>query len=295
MLSTSSNPKLQPSLWSFDAIGTYWLIETDTALSSQIKDGITKCIEDFDVAYSRFRADSMVSRVAQTAGTYSFPDDSSELMRIYEQLYVATDGAMTPLVGDTLRTMGYDKDYSLQPGIVAPVKDWHMVMRWDKAIVTTEEPITLDFGAVGKGYLVDKLAAILEKNDIVTYIIDASGDIRQRGDNRQKIGLEDPRDSSRVIGVADLQNASLCASVSNRRRWGNGLHHVIDGRTGKPTNSIIATWVITDTTALADGLATALFFVDDNQLRSLGEFQFVRLRYDGQVEHSRDFVGQLFI
>jgi thiamine biosynthesis lipoprotein len=142
--------------------------------------------------------------------------------------------------------------------------------------------------------LVDIIAEILESNEIDTYVIDASGDIRHRG-AAQTVGLEDPLDPSRVIGIVELQNASLCASASNRRKWGNGLHHVIDGRTGKPTDDVIASWVIADTTAVADGLATALFFVDSDSLQVFDEFQFVRLHNDGHVEHSHDFVGQLFV
>jgi thiamine biosynthesis lipoprotein len=60
-----------------------------------------------------------------------------------------------------------------------------------------------------------------------------------------------------VIGVVDLVNRALCASAVNRRTWGEGLHHVIDGRTRKPTTEVVATWVIADDAATADGLARA--------------------------------------
>ena len=42
------------------------------------------------------------------------------------------------------------------------------------------EPIVLDVGAAGKGYLVDIIATLLEDHDIYDYTIDASGDIKQR-------------------------------------------------------------------------------------------------------------------
>lgn len=134
-------------------------------------------------------------------------------------------------------------------------------MRWNGTTVTTTRPVTLDFGAAGKGCLVDEVAEILEKAGVSEYVIDASGDIRQRGDEPQKIGLENPYDTTSVIGVANVQNTSLCASASNRRRWGNDLHHVLDGRTGQPTNNVVATWVVADSTMVADGLATALFCI----------------------------------
>jgi thiamine biosynthesis lipoprotein len=174
------------------------------------------------------------------------------------------------------------------------VPRWDDVMTWDGTKVTTTQPILLDFGAVGKGYLVDLVAELLEQRGVGEYVIDASGDIRHHGGNEQIIGLENPMDPSLAIGTAKLQNASLCASATNRRKWGNGLHHVIDGRTGKPTDDVIATWVVADTTAAADGLATALFFVGAERLKDW-KFQYVRLHSDGKIEHSHDFVGELFI
>ena len=291
---TRSNQKPKHN-WQFEAIGTGWSIETPRELDETIKDLIGGQIETFDKTYSRFRDDSLVARIAEEPGTYEFPDNIVGLIDLYYQLYDATNGAVTPLIGDRLSALGYDKDYSFTPKETKRVMSWGEVMQWDGRKVKTSQQITLDFGAAGKGYLVDEVAKVLEINDISDYVIDASGDIRCHSNAAQRVGLENPDDPSTVIGVVDIQNASLCASATNRRRWGNGLHHVIDGRTGEPTNEIVATWVIADSTALADGLATALFFVPPNSLTQLGQFQFVRLFADGHVEYSHDFVGQLFV
>lgn len=80
-----------------------------------------------------------------------------------------------------------------------------------------------------------------------------------------------------VIGVYNLKNTSLCASATNRRAWGDNLHHVIDPKTGKPTQDVIATWVVGDTTAIADGLATALFFTNGEQLQKAFDFSYIRM------------------
>lgn len=293
MPSTKSNPKLQPS-WQFEAIGTQWAIETPTVLDDSVKTEVMHVIDEFDAVYSRFRDDSLVAKIAQAAGTYTFPDSSRELVDLYRKLYMATNGAVTPLVGDTLSALGYDKDYTLQESGVVPVPTWDDVMRWDGVTVTTTRPVLLDFGAAGKGCLVDVVAELLEKAGVSDYVIDASGDMRHRGSEPQRVGLENPYDPTSVIGVINLQNNSLCASASNRRRWGNDLHHVLDGRTGQPTNDVVATWVVADSTMVADGLATALFFVPADQLTVFGDFQFVRLLSNGRIEHSTHFVGELF-
>lgn len=281
-------------MWQFAAIGTQWSIETPVVISDEVKVLVTDTFDQFDKTYSRFRDDSLVMTVAQQPGTYTFPDTSIEFIAIYQKLYAATDGAVTPLVGDALVSMGYDKDYTLQPKDIPAVPRWGDGIEWQGPILTTRRPVTLDFGAVGKGYLVDIIAGTLESNGIDTYTIDASGDVRHHGPTPQVIGLENPHDTTRVIGTMTIQNASLCASATNRRRWANGLHHVIDGRTSKPTNEIVATWVAAASTAVADGIATALFFVDAERLREW-DFQFVRLYANGKIEHSEDFVGELFI
>lgn len=281
-------------MWQFEAIGTHWSIETPDALNDDVKKSITTVIEQFDKTYSRFRDDSLVMQIAKRAGEYDFPKAWDDLIQLYRQLYLATDGAVTPLVGDALTNLGYDKDYTLMQKSAGDVANWDDVMQLRGSRVITSRPVILDFGAAGKGYLVDLVAHILERSGVKEYTIDASGDIRHRGANQQVIGLENPYDASRVIGTMMLQNVSLCASASNRRRWGDGLHHVVDGRTGRPTNEIVATWVHAKTTALADGLATALFFVGADRL-DMWDFQYVRLYADGKVEHSKNFVGELFV
>ena len=81
-----------------------------------------------------------------------------------------------------------------------------------------------------------------------------------RGDASERIALEHPADPPKAIGVVELREGALCASASNRRSWGDGLHHVIDAVTGIPTADVIATWALAPDALHADGLATALFF-----------------------------------
>ncbi len=279
----------------FDAIGTRWTIDVAAPLPATIQRSIYRRVELFDRIYSRFRDDSLIGLLTKKPGTYTFPEDSVELVRWYQLLYVATEGALTPLVGAALSSLGYDKNYSFTAGDVRPVELWEDVMTWHGPTVSIRKPVTLDFGAAGKGYLVDIIGNLLEANGIGEYVIDASGDIRHRGGDTQTIGLEHPDDPTRVIGTAILRNASLCASATNRRKWGDGLHHVIDGRTAIPTENVVATWVVADDTMIADGLATALFFSEPTQLQKCAPFEYVRLFSDGTLERSKDFEGELFV
>lgn len=285
----------QPSRWTFEAFGTGWTIETDQLLSGAARQAITERLARFDQAYSRFRDDSLVAAMADRAGTFTFPSDFAPLYAFYLELFRRTGGSVSPLVGQQLEQAGYDKKYTLRPGVITDIPRLEDAVSWDgDRTVTTKQPIVFDIGAAGKGYAVDLIAPIIEK-EARAYVIDASGDISHRGAASEQIGLEHPGDPSKVIGVARLKNRSLCASAVNRRAW-QGMHHIIDPKAKKPVENVAATWVIADDTMQADGLATALFFVDSPaDLSKRFSFEFVRMFADGSVDCSPGFEGELFI
>lgn len=282
--------------WHFGAIGTHWEIDTVDPLGASVKAAISERIEEFDRVYSRFRDDSVITSLAREAQTVVLPSDAEELFALYRSLYEATRGALSPLVGDTLSHLGYDATYRLTslPGPAGPTPPFDDVVSLDGTTLTTYRPVTLDIGAVGKGFLVDIVAGLLDDNGVTEYTIDASGDLRHRGDTPERVGLENPRDVDHVVGVAEVSNRALAASATNRRTWGDGLHHIVDALTGLPTQSVEATFVIADTAAMADGLATALFMVSPDDLRPVGEFDWVMMMSDGSLRASPNFPGEVF-
>ncbi|WP_449488082.1 FAD:protein FMN transferase [Streptomyces purpurascens] len=83
-------------------------------------------------------------------------------------------------------------------------------------------------------------------------------------------------------------------ACADRRAWADGLHHVVDARTGLPVRGVVATWVVADEAAVADGLATALFFTEGRRLAREFDFAYVRMHADGHAEVSRNFPGEVF-
>jgi thiamine biosynthesis lipoprotein len=290
-------------LFSFDAIGTGWEIETARPLDRRLRERILERVALFDKTYSRFRADSLVSRLAASpaGGRFEFPEDAVELFDLYDKLHTATGGAVDPLVGRDLELLGYDESYSLEPASDA-VRGAHARGRgaWatevvrDGTTLITRRPVVIDVGAAGKGYLVDILAELVRDAGHMQFVIDGSGDLRHEGGRGIEVGLEHPFDSELAIGVAEVRNRALCASAVNRRAWGNGLHHLLDARTAEPTRDVVATWVVADDAATADGLATALFFAAPDELAQVFRFSYVRMFADGRGEVSSDFDGELF-
>lgn len=290
-----------PAGWQekFEAIGTHWTIDIFDALDGiekdELFDKIHSRINEFDLAYSRFRSDSLVTQMSQQAGDYTLPDDATPLIQVYEKLYRLTEGKFTPLIGRTLEQAGYDANYSLKPKKLDAPLAWDKVIAYEPSnrTIALKQPALLDFGAAGKGYLVDIVSEIIEKEGIQSYTVDAGSDIRYRGQEVLKVGLENPTDATQAIGVAELKNQSLCASAGNRRKW-EGFHHIINPQTLQSPQDILATWAIAETTLIADGVTTALFLTAPESLISHFNFQYLILYSDFSIKKSAEFPAELF-
>ncbi|MDQ0728932.1 FAD:protein FMN transferase [Microbacterium sp. W4I20] len=279
--------------WRFEAIGTGWEIETSVELTDADRAAVAAEIDRFDREWSRFRDDSDVTRLGREGGALA-STDARVMLDAYRELSDATGGAVNPLVADSLSALGYDPGYSLIAGepVSAPA-DWQDRVSWTDAAATASAPALLDVGALGKGRLVDLVTTVLSgvSGDVV---VDAGGDIRVRG-AAARIGLEHPFDARKAIGVVSVQDGALCASAVNRRAWGNGLHHVLDARTGVPVRTWAATWAFAPEAMRADAVATALFFDGGPALAAAWGVEWVRMTTDGRVERSPGCPAELFL
>lgn len=285
--------------WSFEAIGTHWWVGLYQACNPQllatIQQRIADRIAEFDKTYSRFRADSTVTAIAQQSGDYSLPADAAALLHFYRQLYISTDGRVTPLIGQLISDAGYDASYSLQPSKLQPTPTWEDVMQYKDGHLITTQPVLLDFGAAGKGYLVDIVAELLADAGIQQFCIDAGGDMLCRGLTQPiRVGMENPDNNQQVIGVANLQNAALCGSSGSKRTWGD-YHHIMDPSMRASPRHIKAVWVVANDCMMADGLTTALYFTQPQPLQSLYDFEYVIIHSDNTVTQSPGFPVELFV
>ncbi|MET3141907.1 UNVERIFIED_ORG: thiamine biosynthesis lipoprotein [Arthrobacter sp. UYEF2] len=284
-----------PEDFRFDGIGTRWEISTPRPLDAGVRARLLTLVERYDGDWSRFRSDSTVSAMAREPGRYELPAEAADLGWLYRSLYDITGGAMTPLIGGSLERLGYDAAYSLRPeGFALPAPRWEDVLTWNGQVLTTFAPLVLDIGAIGKGQLVDLLAVELRSCGVDSFLIDASGDLLHRGPDPVSVALEHPYDPARAIGTVSLAGNALCASASNRRAWGDGLHHVLDGTTGLPVSTAVGTWTIAESTMVADALATALFFVPGSELEQTFDFSWLTVFSDGSAAYSAGFEGTLF-
>ncbi|MGX6449155.1 FAD:protein FMN transferase, partial [Patulibacter sp. S7RM1-6] len=173
------------------------------------------------------------------------------------------------------------------------VPAWDATVRRVGRRLELARPALLDVGAAGKGQLVDLVAGLLTARGVAGHVVDAGGDLRVTGPEPLRVALEHPRDPTRAIGVVEVRDGALAGSAVGRRAWAD-RHHVLDGRTGEPTRTVVATWAIAATAMEADGLATALFFASPGALERSFAFTGVRVFADGRYERSADLPGELF-
>ncbi|GAA1545497.1 thiamine biosynthesis lipoprotein [Microbacterium ginsengiterrae] len=278
--------------WRFDAIGTRWEVETESALDAERRSEVERIVADFDATWSRFRPDSTVTRLSSAGGEALATADAAPMLEAFRELSAATAGAVNPLIGDSLAALGYDAEYSLHAGAPVPApQEWTRTLTWNRERLRLASAAMIDVGALGKGRLVDLVTDALAGID-GALVVDAGGDMTVRGEAR--IALEHPFDPTRAIGVATVRDQALCASAINRRAWGDGLHHVLDARTGAPVTTWAATWAFAADAMHADAVATALFFDGGPELAHRWGVEWVRMSTSGRAERTPGAPVELF-
>ncbi len=154
-----------------------------------------------------------------------------------------------------------------------------------------------DLGALGKGYFVDVIEQRLTSAGLKRFLVNGSGDISYKGTGAISVGLEHPGDPTKVIGVIEMTGAKnsscMCSSGINRRKWGK-YNHVIDPHTSSSPDEIIATWVIAPTTAIADALASCLFFVAPENFASKYQFEYCIMNKENKIKKSPGFEATFY-
>ena len=284
------------------ALGSGLIMSSDRDLSSARSD-CAALISDFDHALSRFRSDSLLSSLTGSARRVEFPLFCAPLFDLYDLMFAATSGRFTPTIADSLLRMGYGHVYgSLGEEPVVWGRD---VWRNDGEpnVLYSSRPVHLDFGAAGKGYLVDLLHMIVGDD----CMINAAGDIFMSSGGT--VALENPWNVEQAVGIVRVHaNAAVCASSPARRHWtalntAQEVHHIVDATTSENPHDVAAIWTLVrseDTqlpTAWADALSTALFFCDPNSLLlpSISRFEFARLLSTKNAQQSKNWPGEFFV
>lgn len=222
---------------------------------------------------SRYRADSVVSRLGEAAGVAPVPvsPEVMAVLRSAQQLAQSTDGAFDVTVG---ALKGWDfaaaekqvpsaRQIARQLSLVGP-SGLVLDARAGTAYLT-RRGMALDLGGVAKLPILEAGMRVLHEQGVLNAMINGGGDVLTLGawqGRPWRIGLRDPRAPQRLLGVVEVEGASVVASSGDYERFffhgGERLHHVLNPRTGRPTSGVHGVSLIARDVAAVNGLGAAL-------------------------------------
>lgn len=230
-------------------------------------DRIAARLAQLEARWSRFRADSEITRLNRAGGApVPVSPDTRRLLEHLVAGWRLAAGRFDPTVLPALVAAGYDRSFEqLTTGAsaVAPVPGRGLDgLELDDHHARLPAGIAVDPGGLGKGLAADLVTAeALAAGWATGILVNLGGDLRAAGDTPSPgwgVELDDP--AGVTVGLVD---GAVATSTTSRRRWtttdGRDHHHVIDPRTGAPAaTDARSVTVVTGEAWLAEALATAL-------------------------------------
>jgi thiamine biosynthesis lipoprotein len=239
----------------FHAMGTEIVVGAAEPIAFE---AVARLFGDREATFSRFIADSELNRVNTSAGrvvraSTAFVDTLSLALRLADE----TDGLVDPTLGAALEAAGYSDDFERlrpDPSPPAPARagTWRSVRILGRC-VAVPAGVRLDLNGVVKAQAVDDALALLRGDGFVS----AGGDLAVRGE----LNVALPSGETVL-----LRRGALATSGTVKRRWLRGgavQHHLIDPRTGRPSESRWEQVTVCGATCIAaDTAAKAAFLLD---------------------------------
>jgi FAD:protein FMN transferase len=251
-----------------------WTADDDTALAA-----FEHVFDDFDYVdrvLSVWHADSEVSRINAGAGKEAvrIKPEVMEVLQAAQQVSEWTGGKFDVTFGalSGLWKFDHDQDNRIpRPEEIAarlPLVDFRS-LQLDPAAGTAflrRSGMRVHLGGIGKGYAVDRAAAMLRSHGIRNFLIQAGGDLLaggRRGDRAWRAAIRDPRGPADVIFAAvDLGDETFSTSGDYERFFisnGQRYHHILDPDAGQPARGARSVTIVAKRAMLADALSTGVF------------------------------------
>ncbi len=163
---------------------------------------------------------------------------------------------------------------------------------------TVELPsgFSIDLGGIAKGYGVDRAMGVLLAHGIQNGLVQAGGDTKALGrkfDAPWQIAIKNPRRQGDVFAVLPVVNQCVQTSGDYERFFvidGRRYHHILDPRTGRPSQGCMSATVIGPEATFADGIATAMCILGPDEgmalIEELERVEAVLVGMDGRVHLS---------
>jgi len=219
-------------------------------------------VRRLDALLSNFRPESEWSLVNREAFRRAVPV-STELFDLLAQCVEysrQSEGSFDITVGPLMKIWGFYKGTGHIPhraeirGALSNVGWRNIQLDASAHTVRFLKPnLEIDPGGIGKGYAVDRMAAILLRDGITSGFIAASRSsmyaigtppFEPRG---WRVDIPDPRDQKKTVFEVFLKNESMSTSGATEKFFVAGGHtysHIMDPRTGYPAQGVLQVSVI---------------------------------------------------
>ena len=243
-----------------------------------------------------------------------------DMLLYAKEMYAKTNGKLNIAMGSVLsiwhdyRTAGLDdpSNAELPPMEVLSEAALHtnindLIIDENACTVWLADPLmTLDVGAIAKGYAVEMTARMLEERGISGFVINVGGNVRTVGTKANGelwlAGIENPVPDAEEPYVAylGLAGESIVTSGSYQRFYivdGKNYHHIIDAETLLPADRYLSVSIVCKDSALGDALSTALFCMTPEDglalIESIPDAEALWIMTDESRQQSSGFVSYL--
>jgi thiamine biosynthesis lipoprotein len=276
---TGENLLRHPNLHRFShgAMATVFeafLFHDDRTYANQAAVEAFRIADAVEQELSRFAPNGDVGRInrAATGDAVRVGTHALECLSLGLELQKRTRGAFDLTAGALkdrwLRSNGGMQNAGMEQAKEPPdVEPPPFMVDRDTHTVRLLRPATLDLGAIGKGYAVDRMAESLHEWDIATALVHggrssvfAYGSVPGR--SGWPVAIRHPEDRARELGCFDLNGRGMGASGLEKGP------HIVHPGTGRPVEPGRAVWAFAPDAATADAVSTAFMVMTLEEIRS---------------------------
>ena len=257
------------------------LIHDDIAKTEQILDDIEKQLSAFHRSWHAWE-DSELTRFNQALNAtqgVEIPASLVELIDLSQLYYLKSNQLFNPALGKLIAAYGFHGQSTPDEQAIMTIQqnlpgmsDLNVENRF---ATSNNTHLKLDFGGIAKGYAIGLVADYLQQQGFEHYLINAGGDLVSSGSKfgkAWKIGVQNPFKPGVIASISLVGKHSLFTSGNYQRFYRKNeklVHHIIDPRSGQPSEQISSATVMGNDPVLADVAATTLMIDGLNNHRSL--------------------------